>query len=204
MGKLRLNDASFSFEMETSAALGFGFRCGFLGLLHLEIIQERLEREFNLDLIATAPSVVYRMNMTNGDVIELHNPADMPDVVKIASIEEPWIKATILTPDDYLGPILKLCQERRGIQTDLSYVGKRAMVTYQLPLNEVVFDFYDRLKSITKGYASFDYQITGHRRAISCGCRSLSTRSRSTRCRCWCTARQRRNAVGSCARSSRT
>jgi GTP-binding protein LepA len=162
MGKLRLNDASFSFEMETSAALGFGFRCGFLGLLHLEIIQERLEREFNLDLIATAPSVVYRMNMTNGDVIELHNPADMPDVVKIASIEEPWIKATILTPDDYLGPILKLCQERRGIQTDLSYVGKRAMVTYQLPLNEVVFDFYDRLKSITKGYASFDYQITGH------------------------------------------
>jgi GTP-binding protein LepA len=148
--------------METSAALGFGFRCGFLGLLHLEIIQERLEREFNLDLIATAPSVVYRMNMTNGDVIELHNPADMPDVVKIASIEEPWIKATILTPDDYLGPILKLCQERRGIQTDLSYVGKRAMVTYQLPLNEVVFDFYDRLKSITKGYASFDYQITGY------------------------------------------
>jgi GTP-binding protein LepA len=126
----RLNDASFSFEMETSAALGFGFRCGFLGLLHLEIIQERLEREFNLDLIATAPSVVYRMNMTNGDVIELHNPADMPDVVKIASIEEPWIKATILTPDDYLGPILKLCQERRGIQTELTYVGKRAMVTY--------------------------------------------------------------------------
>jgi GTP-binding protein LepA len=162
MGKLRLNDASFSFEMETSAALGFGFRCGFLGLLHLEIIQERLEREFNLDLIATAPSVVYRLNMTNGDVIELHNPADMPDVVKIASIEEPWIKATILTPDDYLGPILKLCQDRRGIQTDLSYVGKRAMVTYQLPLNEVVFDFYDRLKSISKGYASFDYQITGY------------------------------------------
>ncbi|WP_420407468.1 translation elongation factor 4 [Hoeflea sp.] len=162
MGKLRLNDASFSFEMETSAALGFGFRCGFLGLLHLEIIQERLEREFNLDLIATAPSVVYRINMTNGDVIELHNPADMPDVVKIDSVEEPWIKATILTPDDYLGPILKLCQDRRGIQTDLSYVGKRAMVTYQLPLNEVVFDFYDRLKSITKGYASFDYQITGY------------------------------------------
>ena len=162
MGKLRLNDASFSFEMETSAALGFGFRCGFLGLLHLEIIQERLEREFNLDLIATAPSVVYRMNMTNGDVLELHNPADMPDVVKISSIEEPWIKATILTPDEYLGAILKLCQDRRGIQTDLSYVGKRAMVTYQLPLNEVVFDFYDRLKSISKGYASFDYQITGH------------------------------------------
>ncbi|MDZ7602782.1 MAG: translation elongation factor 4 [Hoeflea sp.] len=162
MGKLRLNDASFSFEMETSAALGFGFRCGFLGLLHLEIIQERLEREFNLDLIATAPSVVYRMNMTNGDLIELHNPADMPDVVRIDSIEEPWIKATILTPDEYLGAILKLCQDRRGIQTDLSYVGKRAMVTYQLPLNEVVFDFYDRLKSISKGYASFDYQITGH------------------------------------------
>ncbi|SOE17795.1 GTP-binding protein LepA [Hoeflea halophila] len=162
MGKLRLNDASFSFEMETSAALGFGFRCGFLGLLHLEIIQERLEREFDLDLIATAPSVVYRMNMTNGEVLELHNPADMPDVVKISSIEEPWIKATILTPDEYLGAILKLCQDRRGIQTDLSYVGKRAMVTYQLPLNEVVFDFYDRLKSISKGYASFDYQITGH------------------------------------------
>ncbi|WP_336070696.1 translation elongation factor 4 [Nitratireductor rhodophyticola] len=163
MGKLRLNDASFSFEMETSAALGFGFRCGFLGLLHLEIIQERLEREFNLDLIATAPSVVYRMNLTSGDQVELHNPADMPDVVKIASIEEPWIKATILTPDDYLGSILKLCQERRGVQTDLSYVGKRAMVTYELPLNEVVFDFYDRLKSITKGYASFDYQLTGYR-----------------------------------------
>ncbi|EIM75784.1 GTP-binding protein LepA [Nitratireductor aquibiodomus RA22] len=163
MGKLRLNDASFSFEMETSAALGFGFRCGFLGLLHLEIIQERLEREFNLDLIATAPSVVYRMNLTSGEQVELHNPADMPDVVKIASIEEPWIKATILTPDDYLGPILKLCQERRGVQTDLSYVGKRAMVTYELPLNEVVFDFYDRLKSITKGYASFDYQLTGYR-----------------------------------------
>ncbi|CAN0654576.1 elongation factor 4 [Nitratireductor aquimarinus] len=163
MGKLRLNDASFSFEMETSAALGFGFRCGFLGLLHLEIIQERLEREFNLDLIATAPSVVYRMNLTSGDQVELHNPADMPDIVRIDTIEEPWIKATILTPDDYLGPILKLCQDRRGIQTDLSYVGKRAMVTYELPLNEVVFDFYDRLKSITKGYASFDYQIIGYR-----------------------------------------
>ena len=163
LGKLRLNDASFSFEMETSAALGFGFRCGFLGLLHLEIIQERLEREFNLDLIATAPSVVYRMNLTSGDQVELHNPADMPDIVRIDTIEEPWIKATILTPDDYLGPILKLCQDRRGIQTDLSYVGKRAMVTYELPLNEVVFDFYDRLKSITKGYASFDYQIIGYR-----------------------------------------
>lgn len=163
MGKLRLNDASFSFEMETSAALGFGFRCGFLGLLHLEIIQERLEREFNLDLIATAPSVVYRMNMLDGSVKELHNPADMPDVVKITSIEEPWIKATILTPDDYLGSILKLCQERRGVQVDLSYVGPRAMVTYELPLNEVVFDFYDRLKSISKGYASFDYNLSDYR-----------------------------------------
>ena len=163
MGKLRLNDASFSFEMETSAALGFGFRCGFLGLLHLEIIQERLEREFNLDLIATAPSVVYRMNLNDGSTKELHNPADMPDVVKIASIEEPWIRATILTPDDYLGSILKLCQERRGIQADLSYVGKRAMLVYDLPLNEVVFDFYDRLKSISKGYASFDYHLTDYR-----------------------------------------
>ncbi|MCO4317065.1 translation elongation factor 4 [Phyllobacterium sp. 21LDTY02-6] len=163
MGKLRLNDASFSFEMETSAALGFGFRCGFLGLLHLEIIQERLEREFNLDLIATAPSVVYRMVMTDGEVKELHNPADMPDVVKITHIEEPWIRATILTPDEYLGGILKLCQDRRGIQADLSYVGKRAMLVYDLPLNEVVFDFYDRLKSISKGYASFDYHITDYR-----------------------------------------
>ncbi|RVC59886.1 hypothetical protein EN779_14910 [Mesorhizobium sp. M4B.F.Ca.ET.088.02.2.1] len=163
VGKLRLNDASFSYEMETSAALGFGFRCGFLGLLHLEIIQERLEREFNLDLIATAPSVVYRMNLNDGTLKELHNPADMPDVVKIASIEEPWIRATILTPDDYLGGILKLCQDRRGIQADLSYVGKRAMLTYDLPLNEVVFDFYDRLKSISKGYASFDYHLTDYR-----------------------------------------
>ena len=163
VGKLRLNDASFSFEMETSAALGFGFRCGFLGLLHLEIIQERLEREFDLDLIATAPSVVYRLNLTDGAQKELHNPADMPDVVKIASIEEPWIRATILTPDDYLGGILKLCQDRRGIQADLSYVGKRAMLTYDLPLNEVVFDFYDRLKSISKGYASFDYHLTDYR-----------------------------------------
>ncbi|WP_375643000.1 MULTISPECIES: translation elongation factor 4 [unclassified Bartonella] len=162
MGKLRLNDASFSFEMETSAALGFGFRCGFLGLLHLEIIQERLEREFNLDLIATAPSVVYRMNMNDGSVKELHNPADMPDVVKISSIEEPWIRATIMTPDNYLGSILELCQERRGVQVGLSYVGTRAMVTYDLPLNEVVFDFYDRLKSISKGYASFDYQMTDY------------------------------------------
>ncbi|BAT58412.1 elongation factor 4 [Variibacter gotjawalensis] len=163
MGKLRLNDASFTFEMETSAALGFGFRCGFLGLLHLEIIQERLEREFNLDLIATAPSVIYRMKMNNGDEIEIHNPADMPDVVKIAEIEEPWIEATILTPDDYLGAVLKLCQDRRGIQRELSYIGARAMVKYELPLNEVVFDFYDRLKSVSKGYASFDYALTDYR-----------------------------------------
>jgi GTP-binding protein LepA len=163
VGKLRLNDASFSYEMETSAALGFGFRCGFLGLLHLEIIQERLEREFDLDLIATAPSVVYRMHLNNGEMKELHNPADMPDVVKIDHIEEPWIRATILTPDDYLGSILKLCQDRRGIQVDLSYVGKRAMLVYDLPLNEVVFDFYDRLKSISKGYASFDYHLTDYK-----------------------------------------
>ncbi|RLQ86970.1 translation elongation factor 4 [Notoacmeibacter ruber] len=163
MGKLRLNDASFSFEMETSAALGFGFRCGFLGLLHLEIIQERLSREFDLELIATAPSVVYQITMTDGSEIELHNPADMPDVVKIEHIKEPWIRASIMTPDEYLGPILTLCQERRGIQQDLSYVGSRAMVVYDLPLNEVVFDFYDRLKSISKGYASFDYQISDYR-----------------------------------------
>ena len=162
-GKLRLNDASFSFEMESSAALGFGFRCGFLGLLHLEIIQERLEREFNLDLIATAPSVVYEMTMTDGSELMLHNPADMPDVVKIAEVREPWIRATILTPDEFLGPILKICQERRGIQIELTYVGTRAMLTYDLPLNEVVFDFYDRLKSISKGYASFDYNITDYR-----------------------------------------
>ncbi|MGJ0426363.1 translation elongation factor 4 [Methylocystis sp.] len=163
IGKLRLNDASFSYEMETSAALGFGFRCGFLGLLHLEIIQERLQREFDLDLIATAPSVIYKITLTNGDEIELHNPADMPDVVKIEEIKEPWIRATILTPDDYLGSVLKLCQDRRGVQVDLNYVGKRAMAVYDLPLNEVVFDFYDRLKSISKGYASFDYQITDYR-----------------------------------------
>jgi GTP-binding protein LepA len=163
LGRLRLNDASFTYEMETSAALGFGFRCGFLGLLHLEIVQERLEREFNLDLIATAPSVVYRLSMQDGSERELHNPADMPDVMKIVSIAEPWIKATILTPDEYLGSILKLCQDRRGMQVDLSYVGKRAMVVYDLPLNEVVFDFYDRLKSISKGYASFDYQLTDYR-----------------------------------------
>ncbi|MBB3772116.1 GTP-binding protein LepA [Angulomicrobium tetraedrale] len=163
MGKLRLNDASFSFEMETSAALGFGFRCGFLGLLHLEIIQERLEREFNLDLIATAPSVIYEIEMNDGTMIDLHNPADMPDVVKIKEIREPWIRAVILTPDEYLGAVLKLCQDRRGTQVELTYVGSRAMVTYDLPLNEVVFDFYDRLKSISKGYASFDYQITDYR-----------------------------------------
>ncbi|WP_445502370.1 translation elongation factor 4 [Microvirga sp. G4-2] len=163
MGKLRLNDASFTYEMETSAALGFGFRCGFLGLLHLEIIQERLEREFNLDLISTAPSVVYHLRMADGTAKELHNPADMPDVMKIEAIEEPWIRATILTPDDYLGAVLKLCQDRRGVQIDLNYVGKRAMVVYDLPLNEVVFDFYDRLKSVSKGYASFDYHISDYR-----------------------------------------
>jgi GTP-binding protein LepA len=163
MGKLRLNDASFTWEMETSAALGFGFRCGFLGLLHLEIIQERLSREFDLDLIATAPSVIYEIHMTDGSVVHLHNPADMPDVVKITEIHEPWIEATIFTPDEYLGGILKLCQDRRGIQKELSYVGARAMVKYELPLNEVVFDFYDRLKSISKGYASFDYSQIGRR-----------------------------------------
>lgn len=160
LGRLRLNDASFSYEMETSAALGFGFRCGFLGLLHLEIIQERLSREFDLDLIATAPSVVYRIKLTDGSEIELHNPADMPDEVKVREVAEPWLRATILTPDDYLGAILQLCQERRGIQVELSYVGSRAMVVYDLPLNEVVFDFYDRLKSVSKGYASFDYHLT--------------------------------------------
>ena len=163
MGKLRLNDASYTFEMETSAALGFGFRCGFLGLLHLEIIQERLSREFDLDLIATAPSVVYEIHMSDGTMHELHNPADMPDPVKIAEIHEPWIEATIFTPDEFLGGILKLCQDRRGVQKELSYVGARAMVKYELPLNEVVFDFYDRLKSISKGYASFDYSMIGHR-----------------------------------------
>ena len=163
VGKLRLNDASFSYEMETSAALGFGFRCGFLGLLHLEIIQERLEREFDLDLIATAPSVVYKIRLTDGSTMELHNPVDMPDPVKIAEIAEPWIRATIMTPDEYLGAVLKLCQERRGQQVDLTYVGNRAMAAYDLPLNEVVFDFYDRLKSISKGYASFDYHLTDYK-----------------------------------------
>jgi GTP-binding protein LepA len=165
MGRLRLNDASFSFEMETSAALGFGFRCGFLGLLHLEIIQERLEREFNLDLIATAPSVIYKMSLRDGSQIEIHNPVDMPDPMKILEIQEPWIEATILTPDDYLGSVLKLCQDRRGAQVELTYVGSRAMVKYNLPLNEVVFDFYDRLKSVSKGYASFDYHLTDYKEA---------------------------------------
>ncbi len=161
--KLALNDASFTAEMETSAALGFGFRCGFLGLLHLEVVRERLEREFDLDLITTAPSVVYRLHMKDGTMKELHNPADMPDPTYIDHIEEPRIKATILVPDSYLGDVLKLCQDRRGIQLNLTYAGNRAMVEYDLPLNEVVFDFYDRLKSVTKGYASFDYQITGYR-----------------------------------------
>ena len=162
LAKLRLNDGSFHYEPETSAALGFGFRCGFLGLLHLEIVQERLSREFDLDLITTAPSVIYRMHMTDGTVLELHNPADMPDVVKIDYIEEPWIQATILVPDEHLGAILKLCEDRRGIQQELTYAGGRAMLVYKLPLNEVVFDFYDRLKSVSRGYASFDYQVTGY------------------------------------------
>ena len=162
LGKLRLNDASFHYEAETSAALGFGYRCGFLGLLHLEIIQERLSREFDLDLIATAPSVVYRVHRTNGTVEELHNPADMPDGSVIDHMDEPWIRATIMVPDDYLGSVLTLCNERRGRQEDLTYVGNRAMAVYRLPLNEVVFDFYDRLKSVSRGYASFDYAIDGY------------------------------------------
>jgi GTP-binding protein LepA len=165
MGKLRLNDASFSYEMETSAALGFGFRCGFLGLLHLEIIQERLSREFNLDLIATAPSVIYKMKLRDGREIEIHNPVDMPDPTQILEMHEPWIEATILTPDEYLGAVLKLCQDRRGAQKELTYVGNRAMVKYDLPLNEVVFDFYDRLKSVSRGYASFDYHLTDYKEA---------------------------------------
>ncbi|WP_212525102.1 translation elongation factor 4 [Actibacterium sp. MT2.3-13A] len=161
--KLALNDASFSYEMETSAALGFGFRCGFLGLLHLEVIRDRIEREYDIDLITTAPSVIYQLHMRDGTVRELHNPADMPDLTHVDHIEEPRIKATILVPDEYLGDVLKLCQDRRGIQMDLTYAGSRAMVVYDLPLNEVVFDFYDRLKSVTKGYASFDYQMIGYR-----------------------------------------
>ena len=162
LAKLRLNDASFEYEPETSAALGFGFRCGFLGLLHLEIVEERLEREFDLELIATAPSVVYHIHLTNGELLALHNPVDMPDPVKIDHIEEPWIKATILVPDAYLGSVLALCEERRGVQQDLTYAGTRAMLVYRLPLNEVVFDFYDRLKSVSRGYASFDYQMDGY------------------------------------------
>ena len=165
ISRLRLNDASFTYEMETSAALGFGFRCGFLGLLHLEIIQERLAREFNLDLIATAPSVIYKISLRNGTEMEIHNPVDMPDPMKILEMREPWIEATVLSPDQYLGSILKLCQDRRGEQLDLTYVGSRAMVKYTLPLNEVVFDFYDRLKSVSQGYASFDYHLTDFRPA---------------------------------------
>jgi GTP-binding protein LepA len=165
IAKLRLNDASFTYEMETSAALGFGFRCGFLGLLHLEIIQERLAREFDLDLIATAPSVIYKVTTNRGEHKEIHNPVDMPDPVFVKEIEEPWIRATIMTPDEYLGSVLKLCQDRRGVQIELTYVGNRAMVKYDLPLNEVVFDFYDRLKSVSKGYASFDYHLTDFRPA---------------------------------------
>jgi len=162
LSRLHLNDASFTYETETSAALGFGFRCGFLGLLHLEIIRERLEREFDLDLIATAPSVIYRIHLTDGTMIELHNPADMPEVTKIDKIEEPWIRATIFVPDEYLGSVLKLCEDRRGSQIELTYAGSRALVVYRLPLNEVVFDFYDRLKSVSRGYASFDYHIEGY------------------------------------------
>ncbi len=165
MGKLRLNDASFSYEMETSAALGFGFRCGFLGLLHLEIIRERLEREFNIDLITTAPSVIYKLNMRDGTQIMMHNPADMPDTTLILNMEEPWIEAQILVPDDYLGAVLKLCEDRRGRQKQLTYAGSRAMVVYDLPLNEVVFDFYDRLKSVSSGYASFDYKMIDYQEA---------------------------------------
>jgi GTP-binding protein LepA len=160
--KLALNDASFSFEMETSAALGFGFRCGFLGLLHLEVIRDRIEREYDIELITTAPSVVYHIHMKDGTQVDLHNPADMPDVTTVDHLEEPRIKATILVPDEYLGDVLKLCQDRRGVQLDLTYAGSRAMAVYDLPLNEVVFDFYDRLKSVTKGYASFDYVLTGY------------------------------------------
>ncbi len=163
LGKLQLNDASFHFVPEKSMALGQGFRCGFLGLLHMEIIEERLEREFNLDLITTAPSVVYKMHLTNGESFDMHNPADMPDVTLISEIEEPWVQATIMTPDEYLGSILQLCSERRGVQKNLTYVGNRAMVVYEIPLNEIVFDFYDRLKSISRGYASFDYEVIGYR-----------------------------------------
>lgn len=162
LARLRLNDASFQFEMESSPALGFGFRCGFLGLLHMEIVQQRLEREFDMDLVTTAPSVVYRIHLQEGDAKEIHNPADMPDTMEIDKIEEPWIKATILVPDDHLGAVLKLCEERRGVQINLTYVGSRAMVEYRLPLNEVVFDFYDKIKSVSRGYASFDYSLDGY------------------------------------------
>ena len=162
LSKLRLNDSSFVYDAESSPALGFGFRCGFLGLLHLEIVQERLEREFSLELVATAPSVIYKITLTTGEALELHNPADMPDPTRIKSVEEPWINATILVPDDYLGPVLALCQEKRGEQVELTYAGTRAMLVYRLPLNEVVFDFYDRLKSVSRGYASFDYQIDSY------------------------------------------
>ena len=162
LAKLRLNDSSFHFEAESSAALGLGFRCGFLGLLHLEIVQERLEREFNLNLVTTAPSVIYKVSLTNKTMLELHNPADLPDAVRITEMAEPWIKATIMVPDDFLGGILELCTDRRGVQVDLTYVGSRAMLVYRLPLNEVVFDFYDRLKSISRGYASFDYELEGY------------------------------------------
>ena len=165
LAKLNLNDSSFEYQAESSAALGFGYRCGFLGLLHMEIIQERLSREFGLELITTAPSVVYRIHTTDQRLLELHNPADMPDVTKITSMEEPWVKATILVPDDYLGPVLKMCTERRGEQIDLTYVGNRAMAVYRLPLNEIVFDFYDRLKSMSKGYASFDYEIADYQQS---------------------------------------
>ncbi len=165
MGKLRLNDASFTYEMETSAALGFGFRCGFLGLLHLEIIRERIEREFNVEIITTAPSVIYKINLRDGTHVDMHNPADMPDVSQILTMDEPWIEATIFVPDDYLGSVLKLCEDRRGRQKQLTYAGSRAMVVYDLPLNEVVFDFYDRLKSVSKGYASFDYKMTEYLQA---------------------------------------
>ena len=165
IGRLRLNDASFTYEMETSAALGFGFRCGFLGLLHLEIVRERIEREFNVDIITTAPSVIYNLNMRDGAVIAMHNPADMPDVTLIESMEEPWIEAQILVPDEYLGSVLKLCEDRRGRQKQLTYAGARAMVVYELPLNEVVFDFYDRLKSVSSGYASFDYKMIDYQKA---------------------------------------
>lgn len=163
LAKLQLNDSSFNYEPETSIALGFGFRCGFLGLLHLEVIEERLEREYNLDLVTTAPSVVYRLHMNNGEVLDLHNPADMPDLTKIKSIEEPWILANIMVPDEFLGSVLALCEEKRGVQQNLTYVGNRALVEYLLPLNEIVYDFYDRLKSVSKGYASFDYQLHGYR-----------------------------------------